>query len=732
MYRRSRSWWSIGIAAAVSVGACAGCSASTPSASPTAELSSQPDVGWGPSDPTGSDALFGPSDPTSSVHSWTDAFSAFKTSDFVFPASPVEGDPLPTDPASYGIDRAVDDLQAFLGALPGEAEQPTLSDPRIGLTMTLQVIDALWDEIPADRQVAIRELLGLDDDDTPTSTTEVPATTEGATATIRPAGWRTGTTDAGLSRVQAETQNQTQPKNETRDCSAYEARLPTIKKKLGSLGVFTLPEVVLKCWAENINPKTRLPEAPDLPVKQQTVAYALPGGALGDSSAPCYIWINPRADSSYPLSTLSHEYWHCVEGAYSFRSSVNTGFWATEGQAELIGWLFEPDDNGSWRTYLQAPDSVPLYNRSYDAVGYFMHAYRAAADAGKNLISILLENWEWAPDNAAMLEGIHRFASAEETWASSTVLGASDRYGEGWDTEPGHGVSTNVTANISLGSGDRVPILRDVASTGRAVGLVGDDVDVVVVTASAGSGRITDIPSGGTTNTSNFRTEPVVLCGPGERNQPNRCHCPNQPASQPDPVPLGPKDELWIALSGGTSAPGLTTISTPTIDQYCAARYPTGAPAFPRCRYLSDSDLAKFNVNAVLSDYGNREEESDGEVRCHILYSPLEVAPETPLRILEIHLVVATDVPPLLAARSPAIPVPELGKRATRDPAVPDGFSQVVPSAPVSAGGSKLLFPCGAKYCTLGTIIGDVPETDSIEAIQRDGLEIAKLLLTRV
>ena len=112
-------------------------------------------------------------------------------------------------------------------------------------------------------------------------------------------------------------------------------------------------------------------------------------GATGPApAAKCKISINPSAHQlpggdggSYFKGTMIHEVFHCFEAQLAgtigrFNSAVDAESWLIEGAAEWVesDFVTDPSTTSNWLKYLENP-SRPLFERTYDAIGWLGHLY---------------------------------------------------------------------------------------------------------------------------------------------------------------------------------------------------------------------------------------------------------------------------------------------------------------------------------------------------------------------
>lgn len=635
-------------------------------------------------------------DPADRPEDWTAALATGERRVYSPPKQPVDPDmeSLPVSADEYGLTAAVNDLQAFLGPLEPSGDRPELSNPYIEISKVVRTINRFWSDVPKARQTQILDLLGVSADEAPSRLRSLKS---------RPA-------------------QSTRP-----SCTPWQDRIEVVKAKLAGLGVERLPPYKVTCYTKKETAAIKDPKV------RGAYAYAVPEGFFDNQINTCQIVILPLAETSSKWSTAAHEYWHCVEG---FHVPGNTDIfektkdWAVEGQAEYVGWTFDKSDTGSWDNYLNSPGYTPLVKRSYDAAGFYIQLHHTLPGGRSDLIPLLAESWASAPDDQAMFGVVTRGnRSFRATWASSRSLADEGKWGDGWDTEPGYSASFRQVAAAEM-TPSKNPLYFDAAEFGTLGGRAhfSDEVDVVAVNVTHGWGRVTDKSGGGTTNTSPnyFIAGSTTLCGPGQTEEPEPCVCPGLP-DLPPPPPIAPDNELQLAVAGDSNG-GELALYALTLEDYCEAKGQKSTPPKQgECRYLGAGDLDRFAREASIFD--NRETGTENDLICQVAYYPLSFEGES--RSLDLYLLISTTRPPVLAGKKMPVPVPALGKVASRDPANPDGYGRFG-QGELSSGSAALFFKCGKKYCSLVLSIVDRPPTADIRPIQDIAVEIAKIVKKRV
>ena len=106
----------------------------------------------------------------------------------------------------------------------------------------------------------------------------------------------------------------------------------------------------------------------------------------GGSYSGCTVTIDPvmNTDPTTIANTVAHEIFHCFQAAGAKTTVVwnEFGDWVLEGSAQWAAdVLTQPDGNGTewWTAYL-TEIQVPLFTRTYEAIGFFSHLAETGTD----------------------------------------------------------------------------------------------------------------------------------------------------------------------------------------------------------------------------------------------------------------------------------------------------------------------------------------------------------------
>lgn len=278
---------------------------------------------------------------------------------------------------------------------------------------------------------------------------------------------------------------------------------------------------------------------------------------------------------------------HCFQ---SWRIASEQGFdgnvpaWAWEGPAEYVmleAWPAQEDDILYWATYLRLPD-VPLFERSYDAVGLYAQAREAGLSLGEVFVAVLTD-----------VDNPERFALAGLTagafldkWASELLRTQRGDWGPSWAfLGPGlnsYQIQTPLQG-ISVTDGS-VEAFAQGAYTNQLFAVT-SAADIVMVDAfgraRVGDGTVDAVIPGNAV----FCTTPKG-CGP----------CPD--GSNPSVHPTALSAESVLAISGASDGTN-GTISGHPLEEFCQpspSPSPTADDEFCR-RFLAMLDWAEQFVD---------------------------------------------------------------------------------------------------------------------------------------
>jgi hypothetical protein len=174
-----------------------------------------------------------------------------------------------------------------------------------------------------------------------------------------------------------------------------------------------------------------------------TVVYDDKFGLEG-TPAYCDITVYPsglKSDLAARRAIAAHEVFHCYEGKLvglkAYYSPIKSP-WRVEGLAEWVGatigeewtpgWSGEGYGVGWWKDYLNTP-TLSLFQRSYDAIGFYAHLRETGIDPWLRATVILAADGS----SAAFAKAVKNNADAVlDSWPSSLAL--HPQWGAKWTT----------------------------------------------------------------------------------------------------------------------------------------------------------------------------------------------------------------------------------------------------------------------------------------------------------
>jgi hypothetical protein len=257
-------------------------------------------------------------------------------------------------------------------------------------------------------------------------------------------------------------------------------------------------------------------------------------------AAHCIIYVNPSlystVDSAQIGMSIAHEVFRCFQ-ADDYPSVVAYGqapSWLIEGSTEWVGESIYPVSDGWWVPYLTGIDES-VFQRTYDAIGFFAHMAQTGRDPWKRLDAMLMSG----TSAAAYTVGVNQ--DFLDTWASSL---ARQPFGSDWNTTgPGIPVDAYRPSISVVHDGTALHATVDA----YANGVVAFDVaaDIVEVTVSTTAAKMHEA-DGSQQNGSALRH--VEFCVTSSCSA-----CPN--LASLERLPAGP---TWLGVTGGSSGANYT------------------------------------------------------------------------------------------------------------------------------------------------------------------------------
>lgn len=194
-----------------------------------------------------------------------------------------------------------------------------------------------------------------------------------------------------------------------------------------------------------------------------TIAAKKAGGkweeqGAGETMDTCWIvWLSSFANDSQDKSLLAHEIYHCFQNELIGVREMPE--WFIEGSAMWAGEAYTGGTKMSspmWKDYLSNQKS--LFNRGYDAIGFYAHLKNSGVNVWKLLDSILKTA---SADSDVLFNQFVKFAgdSFLTNWASG--LARKSEAGPDWDTT-GPGITTDKRSPEPIALSSSTPVSREI------------------------------------------------------------------------------------------------------------------------------------------------------------------------------------------------------------------------------------------------------------------------------
>ena len=302
-------------------------------------------------------------------------------------------------------------------------------------------------------------------------------------------------------------------------------------------------------------------------------------------------------------SSLVHELFHCYQADIAgLAGYLLMDDWLAEGSSRWAGEAFTGgSETGelSWNEYLDA--SISLFDREYDAMGFFAHL----TDVGRNPWRETIAMFASGSNEAAYRHVIDGPRGTEflDTWPAS--LARRPDWGPAWDAH-GPGITSE----------QREPQTQDVLPGGPAISVpvpIGEQE--LIKTTSEGDFLSIKVDGFGALAWPSIGRETARFGGRYEAAFCVRgtCECPD--GMVPPGVQAAPGSEAMVALTGATTE-AVLTVDAPTLDELCARAQATPAgPLMGRtsaCPHITTFDGASFDFYSI-GEFVLLESPSGGE-----------------------------------------------------------------------------------------------------------------------
>ncbi len=382
----------------------------------------------------------------------------------------------------------------------------------------------------------------------------------------------------GAGAVVAEIAKATTTSNPNADCASadsasagpYASQLGAIEKGITSHLGGSFPDPVY-LEVNTVNVASNPTDTNSLMYTAGCFKGAIPASGPVDS---CSVHIQPRSLSGKGvLSTsdiheaLIHEMAHCYLFQKYGAATYDFPAWFAEGSADWIANEIAGSHvvDGHWEEYLEHPDD-PLWNRTYDAVGFFVHLAETGTDPWHTILAMAAALVASNDSNMSAWTAADPTQGFLNSWGAGFAQG---RYpGRPWDsTGPG---LPRYPARMPAQAGvkDLVPVAVSSAPAAAMIQPLDVDSQVVHVTSSGTSyGRIS--LGGGKDNTL-AQAQGVNYC-----TDSLGCRCPTASPENGARFTHMAGGLEYATVTGGTATGGVT-IEGESLKDFCSPDCPVG------------------------------------------------------------------------------------------------------------------------------------------------------------
>jgi hypothetical protein len=289
----------------------------------------------------------------------------------------------------------------------------------------------------------------------------------------------------------------------------------------------------------------------------QTAIYDAKGGSKG-AAAKCVITVSWLGDAQTDVdveSEMAHEAWHCFEGLVlgtARYETDNPASWIVEGEASWVEGTLVPKaalPEQNWYEYLANPE-LPLFQRTYDGVGYFGHFGDIGVDGWTKLIPVLTAETNAEAFNA----GGANVDPFLDTWASS-LLNDGGR-GPAWDMV-GPALPSTTPVPSAIGVPNDASQQLSAPAYGNRIVMLSETPDVLQTTFT---GRVRLSDASGLDYLADDSDGTFCML-------PSGCACPGASTDEPPMLTLNGAGVV-VAVTGGPKGASGTLTGT-KLDDYC-------------------------------------------------------------------------------------------------------------------------------------------------------------------
>ncbi|MBD1843140.1 VWD domain-containing protein [Cyanobacteria bacterium FACHB-63] len=294
-----------------------------------------------------------------------------------------------------------------------------------------------------------------------------------------------------------------------------------------------------------------------------TIAATKEGGKWreqdeGEAMDTCWIvWLSSYANDAQDKSLLAHEIYHCFQNELLGVNQLPG--WFIEGAAMWAGEEYAGGTKMSspmWKDYLSGEKS--LFDRGYDAIGFYAHLKNSGVNVWKLLDSTMKSA---SKDSDVLFNQIVKSAgdSFLTNWASG--LARNSKAGPDWDAA-GPGITADKRSPYSVSISPGSPLSREITRGTQALYEINIPSGKIIRFDIRGYGALRW--TGGSSDILKFSQVFNKRYCVGET-----CRCEN--GNSPSGVELAPSNQVLLAVTGTTRA---TKVDVTAEDNSCKKKDP--------------------------------------------------------------------------------------------------------------------------------------------------------------
>ncbi|MBD1823907.1 VWD domain-containing protein [Cyanobacteria bacterium FACHB-DQ100] len=294
-----------------------------------------------------------------------------------------------------------------------------------------------------------------------------------------------------------------------------------------------------------------------------TIAATKEGGKWreqdeGETMDTCWIvWLSSYANDAQDKSLLAHEIYHCFQNELLGVNQLPE--WFIEGSAMWAGEEYAGGTKMSspmWKDYLSGEKS--LFDRGYDAIGFYAHLKNSGVDVWKRLDSIMKTA---SNDSDGLFNQFVKSAgdSFLTTWASG--LARKSEAGADWNTI-GPGITADKRSSKATTVSSSSPLSREITRGTQALYEINVPSGKIIQFDIKGYGALRW--TGGSSDILKFSQVFNKRYCVGET-----CRCEN--GNSPSGVESAPSNQVLLAVTGTTRS---TKVDVTAEDNSCKEKKP--------------------------------------------------------------------------------------------------------------------------------------------------------------